>query len=108
MCRILLISGSPSRDEKKIILSAFHFQAKIGMIPKGDLPGHKDGWGFCAYKNKRIVLCEKNYTDATTDQNFQKTTQKIADNDLDIIIGHLRKSAVGKVSFNIHFATMAY
>jgi len=98
MCRLIAIIDP---KDKKIIdstLREFGSLAKTGTVPPGTDAGHKDGWGLAAYKNSAMIFLEKNPLDASSDQTYQTTIDKICEINPSLILGHLRKASRGEIS----------
>jgi glutamine amidotransferase len=103
MCRILAIKGKIGGENAMLILEEFRNLAEYGNTPVRSGRGHKDGWGYVAYKGGRLVLYEKNPQNAFADPLFRKTVERISRAGCGLIVGHLRKiSTSGKSKENTH------
>jgi len=100
MCRIISISGKIKQAEISHIFDAFQRLAKYGNVSRRAKKGHKDGWGMAAYAQNRLAFFKKRPTDAYRDPKYPKAILEIVGKNPDIIIGHLRKAAVGATNKN--------
>jgi len=100
MCRLLAIKNKINDKDLKIVSNAFRKQSQFGKVPKGSNKGHKDGWGFVTYNLGKVALFKRSYNDAYSDNGYKIVENKILEESRDIIIGHLRKSSIGKSSIN--------
>jgi len=100
MCRLLLIKNKTNKTDLTNILYEFIKQSKDGMTPDKTDKGHKDGWGFVSYNLGHISLFKKSSKYAYIDKEFKSVENKLLKNSGDIIMGHLRKSLVGKNTVN--------
>ena len=95
MCRLLAITdGNPQYAER--VLGEFQELADCGCVPVGKLKGHKDGWGVAAYDGEKLAVFEKEPANAYQNPNYRAATEKVgALGKANIVVGHLRKAAVG-------------
>ncbi len=97
MCRLLAIVGQIDQKQFVSVSNKFRKLAHSGVVPSKESPGHKDGWGMAWYfKNKSFL--QKYAGDAFVDERYLKTLKKIEKPD--ILLAHLRKVSVGKISLN--------
>lgn len=96
MCRLLGIKQQNNNKDLSIILAKFRAQSKFGKVPKGIEGGHKDGWGFVLYNKNGVSLFKRSYMNAYNDNGYKAIKNSILNSTNSILIGHLRKSSVGK------------
>jgi predicted glutamine amidotransferase len=95
MCRLFALAGVPHTDAGQA-LHEFQKLAHSGCTPAGTPKGHKDGWGITAYNSQKVFLAERHTDDAATSSAFSKAATTISERErLGIVVGHLRKAAVG-------------
>lgn len=100
MCRIISITGKIKQAEISCIFEEFQRLAKYGNVSRRAKKGHKDGWGMAAYAQNRLAFFEKRPTNAYWDPKYPKAILEIVGKNPNIIIGHLRKAAVGATNRN--------
>lgn len=97
MCRLLATAGHVDQKQFISVSNKFRKLAHTGTVPLKESPGHKDGWGVAWYYGDQNFL-QKFPTDAFVDERYPKTLKKIGEPD--ILLAHLRKVSVGKISLN--------
>lgn len=103
MCRILATCGDWESDAISEALKKFGALAESGVVPTGDAPGHKDGWGLAAYDSKKVAFFEKRPASAVGDPEFENAVKQIVALNPSVIVGHLRKASVGSIKLeNTH------
>mgnify|MGYP002395531696 CR=1 FL=1 len=90
MCRMLGLKNFEYRRHKEI-LEYFLALAETGKVPRGDTPGHLDGWGMGYYRNGQAVVHKSGGSVVEEKRDFWETCERIAHSK--IIIVHLRKSS---------------
>ncbi|MDO8516399.1 MAG: class II glutamine amidotransferase [bacterium] len=95
MCRLLAVIDTKDKPRTLKALREFRDLAEYGRISKGWSIGHKDGWGLVGYGKGRIVAFEKYPNDAFYDMRYETATAKLLKKKPKVVIGHLRKAAVG-------------
>lgn len=99
MCRLITFQNIEPL-KAKLYFDWFRLLAENGNVPQGYAPGHEDGWGIGGYKNGKMDYFKKEANSALQGQEYDKIVSNIVSGQSDLIVGHLRKSSVGNVSFN--------
>jgi len=96
MCRLLSIIGKPKDIAVEELLGGFKRLAEFGSIPPDTSRGHKDGWGLVFYAHHKSPKLFMENKDAYTSVVYDSAARKILATNRSVLIGHLRKSSVGK------------
>jgi len=103
MCRIVALVNTAVPETQRA-LRAFRTLAGRGCVPKGQPPGHRDGWGVAAFRRGAWVTIGRSIGDAGRDSKYPAALRKLRTaQPADVIIGHLRKASIGGRTFlNTH------
>jgi len=101
MCRVIMLQNFSEVDSQRH-LAWFAALSETGKVPLGVSPGHQDGWGIGGFKGSELVLLKKESRSALENTQYDQAAV-LASRQCDLIVGHLRKSSVGNVSWeNTH------
>lgn len=95
MCRLIMIQHAKPGDSQQY-LAWFRDLAETGMVPLGTAPGHQDGWGLGGFQDGKLIFFDKEGASAWQNPAYDQAVSAIVKKRCDVIIGHLRKSSVGK------------
>jgi predicted glutamine amidotransferase len=101
---MLAIVPAPGEVPDFSIVRSFRNLASCGKVCEGSGPGHGDGWGIVAWRNKEPVYLGREPVDAFSDPIYEEACLRGESESFSSpIIAHLRKASVGlKVKENTH------
>lgn len=99
MCRMLAIIPTNGSFVDSSYVREFRKLASCGKVKDASDPGHPDGWGMVAWKEKKPFYLARRPKDAWEDPEYEKVCDKIdAAQITSPLIVHFRKASLGAIT----------